>query len=320
LTPIPEGAEDALYGKQLAFLVGAPRSGTTWLQLLLSRSPSVATAQETDLFNKFLRAMVGEWNRYRTTGEPLGLTEVLSEKEFRSLLRNASGFVFGKIAQGKPSATVVLEKTPNHVQYWREILELWPDAHFIHIVRDPRSVVASLRFASKTWGARYWGGTSRVSAICERWISDVSRGRQISSATHNYQEVTYEELVSDGSAVLVRLFGSLGVPLDQDECRRYVDECNIENLKTGKLENAPFNIPKISEYRFRIGTTDSWRVALSKWEIALVERMAGPLMSELGFKPTNGNKALSALVDMRCSIKDVTGKVKRRLQRLAERR
>ncbi len=158
--------EDVLRDKQLVFLVGAPRSGTTWLQLLLSRSPSVVTAQETDLFNVFLRPMVVEWNRYRETGEPLSLTEVLSDEEFRTLLRSVSGFVFAKIAQAKPSATVVLEKTPNHVNCWREILDLWPDAHFIHIIRDPRSVVASLRHASKTWGPAW--GSSRISTICRK--------------------------------------------------------------------------------------------------------------------------------------------------------
>ena len=304
--------------KQLAFLVGAPRSGTTWLQLLISRSPSVATGQETDLFNKFLRAMADEWNRYRKTGKPAGLTEVLSEEELQTLLRGASEFVFAKIAQGKPGATVVLEKTPNHVQHWREILELWPGAHFIHIVRDPRSVVASLRFASKNWGAANWGGTSRVSAICQRWISDVSNGRQIGSATHNYQEVTYEDLVSDGPEVLLRLLNGLGVRSGLEECRRYVQECSIDNLKTGKLDNAPFDMGRRGKYRFRIGTTDSWRDELSKREIAIVERLAGPLMTELGFKPMNGNKTISALVDMEFGVKAAAIGAKRRLQGLAK--
>jgi hypothetical protein len=51
-------AEDVLRGNLLVFLVGAPRSGTTWVQLLLSRSSSVVTAQETDLFDVSLRPIV----------------------------------------------------------------------------------------------------------------------------------------------------------------------------------------------------------------------------------------------------------------------
>ncbi len=91
--------EDVLRGKRLVFLVGAPRSGTTWLQLLLSRSPAIVTAPETHIFSLFLRSMVDQWNRIQETGERIGLNQVLSEEEFRGLLRSTSGFVFAKIAQ-----------------------------------------------------------------------------------------------------------------------------------------------------------------------------------------------------------------------------
>src|SRR5260370_22104903 len=65
--------EDVLRGKQLVFLVGAPRSGTTWLQLLLSRSPSVVTAPATHVFSLFLLSMVDQWNLLRNTGYRIGL-------------------------------------------------------------------------------------------------------------------------------------------------------------------------------------------------------------------------------------------------------
>ncbi len=304
--------EDVLRGKQLVFLVGAPRSGTTWLQLLLARSPLVATAQETHLFNVFLRDTVAKWNHYRMTGLRVGLTQVLTDEEFRAGLRYASGFVFAKIAQSKPSATVVLEKTPDHVNYWREILDVWPEAHFIHIIRDPRSVVASLRVASKTWASDW--ASPRISRNSERWIADVTNGRQIKSATQNYQEVTYEELLSDGPKVLMRLLSGLGVAASLEACQRYVDECNIQNLKAGNLNNAPFDVAKMGKESWRIGTTDSWRVELSKWEIALIERLAGALMLEFGYKPANRSKGLSALVGMGHKIRKAAGAVKRRLR------
>lgn len=306
-------AEAALRGKTLVFLVGAPRSGTTWLQLLLSRFPSVVTAQETHLFDSFMRSMLGQWKRDRDTGARTGLTILLSEEEFRSLLRDASAVVFNKIAQSKPSATIVLEKTPDHVRCWREILYLWPDAHFIHIIRDPRSVVASMRVASKSWASQWF--SSRISKNCERWISDVSAGRQICSATRNYQEVTFEELLSDGPEVLMGLFKGLGLATSLEECRQYVGECKIENLKAGKLDNAPFNVARMHPESFRIGTTESWRAELSKWEIALVERLAGPLMSELGYAPANGSKAISVFVGAGWNTFVVARAARRRLLR-----
>jgi hypothetical protein len=317
MTLIQRKGGDALRGKKLVFLVGAPRSGTTWLQLLLSRSPLVATGQETDLFNIFLRPMVDEWNRYRRTGEPGSLTETLTNEELRALLHNASGFVLAKIAQKKPSATIVLEKTPNHVRHWREILDLWPEAHFIHIIRDPRSVVASLRAASRSWGPGW--GSSRISTISERWVADVSDGRRISQATGNYQEVRFQDLVADGAEILMRVFAKLGVHANSGECHQYVDQCRIEKLRTAALEAAPFDLARIGKYRFRIGTTDSWRTELSRWEIALVERLARRLMLELGFVPMTNKTVLTALVGMRCAGSDIARKLKRQLQwRFAE--
>jgi Sulfotransferase family len=310
-------AQDMLRGKKLAFIVGSPRSGTTWLQLLLSRSPAIATALETNLFTQFMRPMVEQWNHDRITGQLTGLTKLLSDEEFRDLLRITSAFVFAKIAQSKTSATVVLEKTPHHLDYAREILDLWPEAHFIHIIRDPRSVAASLRVASKTWASQW--ASSRVSPSCERWIADVSTGRQISSATQNYHEVFYHELISDGPNIVMRLLNKLGVPSSLEDCQRYVDECNIENLRAGKLDNAPWDVA-MSKVSLGSGTTDSWRAELSAWEIALVEHVAGPLMSELGFRPVNGSKAMAALVSTACTFKDAPRVVKRRFRNFLERR
>jgi hypothetical protein len=285
-------SENMLRGKKLVFLVGAPRSGTTWLQLLLSRSPSVATTQEMHLFNVFMRSMIDQWNYDPGTRSLVGLTNLLSEEEYRTLLRGISCFVFAKIAQGRPSATVVLEKTPNNAHWWRVILDLWPDAHFIHIIRDPRSVVASLRVASRSWARHHF--SSRIPTNCETWVSYVRNGRQIRSATSNYQEVMYEDLMRNGPEVLMRLLGGLGVATSLEESQRYIDQCKIEKLQAGNLDNAPFPMTNNNE-SYRIGKTDSWRMELSNWEIALVEHGVRELMSELGYAPAYSSKTMPAL-------------------------
>jgi hypothetical protein len=294
--------QTSIDGKTLVFLVGAPRSGTTWLQLLLARSPEVATAQETHIFSLFLRSMIDEWNRLEKTGERIGLSQLLSRSEFRGLLRNISGYLFAKIAEKKPAARVILDKTPNHVYCWREILDIWPDAHFIHIIRDPRSVVASMRVASRTW-ASHWA-SPKVSKNCERWISDVSNGLDIRSATGKYQQVFFRDLASDGPNVVRRLLAGIGVQSSEAECQRYVEECNIDFLRSGTLADAPFDISKMNKESFRLGTVDGWRTELSKYEIAVIEHMAGPLMMKLEFRPAAQGKLLKALLELRGPVRD----------------
>jgi hypothetical protein len=41
-------------GHNLVFLIGCPRSGTTWLQRLLASHPQVRTVQETFLFPRYI--------------------------------------------------------------------------------------------------------------------------------------------------------------------------------------------------------------------------------------------------------------------------
>lgn len=305
-------SEESLRQKKLVFLVGAPRSGTTWLQLLLSRSPAVVTAQETDLFNVFLTPIIEAWNRHRRNGETVSLSEVLSDSDFESILRQTSSFVFARIAEKTPAATIVLEKTPQHVRYWQEILDLWPQAHFVHIIRDPRSVIASLRSAVKSWGPQW--GPSDVPAICAQWISDVTHGRAIGAATQNYQEVKYQELVADTPGVLMRLLTGLGVTTELSECRRYAEECSIGNLKSARLNNAPFDLQRAGKYRFRTGTTDSWREELSRWEIAVIEHMAAPLMLQLGYTPESRGRILATVLRLQDRARSAGRAAKRRLR------
>lgn len=314
MTPTLDRAEEVLDGKKLVFLVGAPRSGTTWLQLLLARSPSLVTAQETSLFSAFLRSMLDRWNEDRRAGARTGVVQVLNDDEYHTLLRLTSGFVFARIAARKPTATVIMEKSPSHVHFSREILGAWPDAHFIHIIRDPRSVVASLRVASKSWAADW--ASPRISTNCERWICDVQRGRKILEDTSNYQEVKYEDLIADGPPILSRIFAGLGIPASLDDCRRYVEECNIQNLKAGKLDGAPFEVAKMGKESWRIGKTDSWLSELSKLEISQIEHLAGPLMSEVGYKPVISSKAFSMSATLACTAERAARAAKRRLRRL----
>ena len=65
--------EEVFARKQIVFLVGGPRSGTTWLQLLLSRSPRIATANETHLFTGYTRSLFSAWNQHQRNVRELGL-------------------------------------------------------------------------------------------------------------------------------------------------------------------------------------------------------------------------------------------------------
>jgi hypothetical protein len=57
----------------------------------------------------------------------------MEEDEYVALIRDLASKLMARILATKPGATIVLEKSPYHVFHWREILAVFPQAHFIHI-------------------------------------------------------------------------------------------------------------------------------------------------------------------------------------------
>src|SRR5205085_953700 len=62
LDPLVSGTLDRDYaGANLLFVVGCPRSGTTWIQRLLATHPCVRTGQESDLFDLYIGPQLRTW-------------------------------------------------------------------------------------------------------------------------------------------------------------------------------------------------------------------------------------------------------------------
>jgi hypothetical protein len=276
---------------EVVFLIGAPRSGTTWLQLLLAQSPSIATVNETHLFNNYLRSFFGSWRTLPGNARQIGLSCLMSDAELEALIGGLCDQILIRIRATKPQASHVLEKTPDHARYWRDIIRLYPDAFFLHMVRDPRAVVRSLRAAATGWGAGTgWVGTGVV-ANARRWRRDVLDARELKGATPRHLEIRYEDLLGDGAATLERVFAWLGIAVSAEECRRWLDACRLDRLRAAAGPDAaawPWRLDLEPQGFFGDGGT-SWHDALSRAEIAAIECVASDLMEELGYAPVGGS-------------------------------
>ena len=62
----PTDAERHAADRTIVFVIGAPRSGTTYLQNLLGSQAQVVTSQETDLFTQYIAA----WRGYLGSAAP----------------------------------------------------------------------------------------------------------------------------------------------------------------------------------------------------------------------------------------------------------
>jgi Sulfotransferase family len=252
--------------------------------LLLAQHPQVATTRETHLFDGYLARLDQTWEAYKTRQAKVGLNILLSEQEFYDLCRNFANGVLDKIAAGNESATVILDKTPQHVRYAQLILKLIPDAFFIHIVRDPRSVVSSLRAAASSWASQW--ASPGVRGNARLWHSQVTAGREIGALTSNFREVRFEDLKGeDGPEILQGLFTWTGLPADAQFIQQALEACQIDNVREQGEGIRAFNRLKPQDPEsLRKGRVDSWKSELSPRQIKVIEYINRDLMKCYGYE------------------------------------
>jgi LPS sulfotransferase NodH len=308
---------------RILFVFGSPRSGTTWLQLLLDQHPGVVTAPETQIFAFYLSGFRRQWEEEVRGAEHNaqgggGLSQLLTAEDFRALCRTNAEYVLTRIAERDPEATVVVEKSPLHAMHASFIHEIFPDAWFLHVIRDPRDTVASLVNAGRGWG-RHWAPGHAVEAA-RLWRRSVEKGRELAGTGARYREIRYEELRQDTSGALRPILEWLGLDAAPQEVDAYVEACRLQRLQTrgsGSDGSSPVPGRKVPKGFFRKGTVGGWKADLSRTEAKMVERIAGPLMEDLGYAPAFARSAWSGV---RIGIHDGLARVREsvdwQLQRL----
>lgn len=306
---------DLLNGKRLVFLIGAPRSGTTWLQLMLASVPEVASANETHLFTNYMQSLFRGWDRLRDSPRDVGLHHLVTQDQYLASIRDFAAQALAAIAATKPAASVILEKTPGHAFVWQDIARIFPDALFLHLVRDPRAVIASLFAAKQEWDSGDWIPT-RVTTACEFWSQHVTSAAS-AKQTGRCLEVRYEDLREP--ATLHRVFSFLGIERSDAECSAIISSYSIDKLRKNEA-SAPWSLTREPRSFFRRGENEGWRRDLSTDAIATIEVVLGKLMSAYGYQLQERRTVRQTLsVQITQSSDRARDYIRRRAQGLAER-
>lgn len=247
------------------FILGAPRSGTTLLRLVLDAHPHISAGPETRFLLDLARIFGQHWERLERFGFDRAYWLDKVAAFFATVHADYAA------SRGK---TRWCEKTPRYTVIADLVAELYPDARFIHVVRDGLDVVASHR--------QRWGWRSAHDAIAD-WRTLVRKARRFGASVgeERYLEVRYEEVVADAEAALRPVFAFLGEPWD-DAVLRFDEESHdapekYEEHTRRRREEAGSDD---SIYASRVGTGARELDPLLRF---LFERRAGKLRRELGY-------------------------------------
>jgi hypothetical protein len=272
--------------------VGCGRSGTTLVRAIFDSHSQLAVTHHA----QFIAAMGQRRRRYENDHGLITerfLADLFASHRF-PLLQVAQGTVRDAFDTPVPSyadgvrrvlalyarnqgKSRYADKTPGHVVRIRLLSELFPEARFVHVIRDGRS----------SWlGYRERGfGPQTLADAAFNWKGRVLRGRRAGLALgdQRYREVRYEDLVERPRETLEPVCRFLDLEYEDDmlQFHQRADTVLAGMGTSGRsaFENVGQPLTK--------GMRD-WRTTLSTQELELFDAIAGKLLGDLGYERTEG--------------------------------
>jgi hypothetical protein len=261
------------------FIVGSARSGTTLLRVILNAHSEVAVPPEsrfvTELWTgndevdpeDFVERLASHRQFQGWSLDPNLVREQLGNGDHIAYARAIEAvYVAYMRAHGK---TRWGDKTPRYVLKLPFLAELFPDAHFVHLIRDGRNV--ALSYAKVPFGPKT---APKAAAVwSERIMTGVREGRPL--GPERYLELRYEDLVADPDTRTRELCAFVGLEFEPS----MLDY-------TEKVEEMVF--AKASTYNPHVfekptAGVRSWETEMSESQIRLFEAVAGETLEMFGY-------------------------------------
>jgi len=263
------------------FIVGAPRSGTTLMQYMLRCHPRLSFPTGESHFIVPLYRRRAEFGDLR---RPENVRRVLQEMSRRSrefletdlhgirfeletVARQLAGAgcksmsclirrLFEANAQGEGKARWG-DKTPYYVLHMPALLEMFPDAQILHVIRDGRDCALSLLVRCRDFKVY------NTYEAAKYWQYYVDRGQAVG---HNlppdvYHELRYEDLLTEPEATLRGVCAFLG---------EVYDSALVDFRPSGQQGKTP-----LLRKPLQGGNQEKWRAGLSPRQLRIFEAAVG---------------------------------------------
>lgn len=299
------------------FIGGCARSGTTMLGSILGAHRACVCVPESQFATDLLR-------EYVRTGQDLELPEMVDRlrEHFRfrlwqlpidwdaevcsdcvSSYPDLMEFLVRRYAgeHGRESAAIWVDHTPSNTRYATTLLDVFPDAKFIHLVRDGRAVSASI--CPLDWGPNV------VAVAAPWWAEHVGYGlaAEASLGRARVLRLRYEDILLRPYETIRGAADFLGLDFDP-----------------GMVEAGGFTRPVFTRNEHALvgrppdrSRVDAWKASLTDREVEIFEHVTADLLFHLGYEPRFGAAAMPPTPRERfgVAINDIVGRCINRVRR-----
>jgi hypothetical protein len=259
-------------------VLGVSRSGTTLLKAMLDAHSQLAIPSES----YFLPQL---WDRHGERPDRDAFVEDLTRLErvrewgvdpedVRARLTERPRFaeavqsIYQLYAESRRKPRFG-DKTPLYMQHLDVLERAFPDARYVHIVRDGRDAALSM-IAMKRKPRFNLSRPRGLGDFAAAWRREV-RAAQRFGGTHPYLELRYEDLVAEPESRLREVCAFLGLEYEPGMLEYHRREDPLLYADHPRLAEPP------------VRDTRSWRQELRLSDAALFEAIAGDLLAELGY-------------------------------------
>lgn len=253
--PNPPSAAQTQTAMEPFFIIGAERSGTTLLRLMLDHHPQIRCRFESDFFVDHLTED-GNDPEHEQLLKDLATDRVARREGFT--VRKELGFkaevrefLLKDAAEvGKPCFGVAVHRR------YRHLLSIWPQGRFLNLVRDPRDVSPSV--IAMGWAANTWHGT-------ELWVQAQKEVELLETVLESGQilHVKFEDLVCKPEETLQQICSFLGL--------------SFEQVMLSYPDDTTYPAPDAS-------AAERWKHKASERDVQWVEEKAGPWLEKTGYE------------------------------------
>ncbi len=257
------------------FIIGVARSGTSYLFRMVNRHPDIRLTYESRIVKEG-RALYERFDDLSEREPFFQMMEALlecenAEPQNQWLVRQARAHrdQLYDFHQKQPGFAALLEAMymlPEPVACWgskvlrmefmEELLRNWPEARVVVLMRDPRAVYASKKKKDN----------SRVRACGIYWTTHAQWVQQLTNGDARYLVLKFEDLVTDLTGTLRRIFAHAGVP-GEEEAERIA-----------------------AEFPFDAETLGKWKNHLSNDDVRLMESVCYEHMRHWGYEPLHATR------------------------------